>query len=43
MTRQLIVGGVATLIAVAYFIGGRGYPWPLALMIGTAVGALVFS
>jgi ABC-type cobalamin transport system permease subunit len=40
---QVVVGAIAGVAALAYFILGRGYPWPLALMVGTAVGALVFT
>ena len=43
MRAQVVVGAIAGLAALAYFILERDYPWPLALMVGTAVGALVFT
>jgi hypothetical protein len=41
--KQILAGAAAGLVAGGYFVFGRGYPWPLALMAGAAVGALVFS
>ena len=43
MRAQVLAALAAGAVAVAYFMLGRGYPWPLALMVGSAVGALVFS
>lgn len=43
MRKQLLAGVAAALVAALYFVFGRGYPWSLALLMGGATGALVFS
>ena len=43
MKKQVLAAVAATLVGAVYFVFGRGYPWSLALLMGGAIGALVFS
>ena len=43
VARQLLAAFGSGLVAFGYFLLGRDYPWPLALLMGAAIGALVFS
>jgi hypothetical protein len=40
--RRLVSALCGGLAALLYARFGRGYPWPLAVVLGTAVGALVW-
>ena len=43
MTRGPVLALLAAGLGAAYGYWGRGYPWPFALVLGSAVGALVWA
>jgi hypothetical protein len=43
MTRRLLLALLAAALAILAYRELRGYPWPLALLIGSAIGALVYA
>lgn len=43
MTAKILASVAAAAITLAVFILWRGFPWPLALMVALAVGALAYT
>lgn len=43
MRRRGLLSSVAGAIAFGVFLSVFGYPWPLAVLASTAIGAFVYS